>query len=167
MGEGPNLTPPTSCTLHSWLPIAFLPFCMAFYFKPFVNLGTVHFTSGGGGGGLLGFEGGGGHEKTYGLKGGHWKIPSNFAVTAFAITQTAFPNVKNQCSWHSESSDFPGEACPWTPYFIRQDKDKKISYKEGVGHHILHELPVKSHQPLPHSHKKWTVPYCKILSIAA
>ena len=69
MGEGPNLTPPTSCTLHSWLPIAFLPFYMAFYFKPFVNLGTVHFTSGGGG--LLGFEGGGGHEKTYGLKGGH------------------------------------------------------------------------------------------------
>ena len=60
MGEGPNLTPPTSCTLHSWLPIAFLPFYMAFYFKPFVNLGTVHFTSGGGGGGLLGFEGGGG-----------------------------------------------------------------------------------------------------------
>ena len=70
MGEGPNLTPPTSCTLHSWLPIAFLPFYMAFYFKPFVNLGTVHFTSGRGGG-LLGFEGGGGHEKTYGLKGGH------------------------------------------------------------------------------------------------
>ena len=62
MGEGPNLTPPTSCTLHSWLPIAFLPFYMAFYFKPFVNLGTVHFTSG---------RGGGGHEKTYGLKGGH------------------------------------------------------------------------------------------------
>ena len=54
MGEGPNLTPPTYCTLHSWLPIAFLPFYMAFYFKPFVNLGTVHFTSGRGGGGAPG-----------------------------------------------------------------------------------------------------------------
>ena len=63
MGEGPNLTPPTSCTLHSWLPIAFLPFYMAFYFKPFVNLGTVHFTSGRGGGGLRGFEGVGGMKK--------------------------------------------------------------------------------------------------------
>ena len=73
MGEGPNLKPPISCTLHSWLSMAFLPFYMAFYFKPFVNLGTVHFTSGGGGGGGggRGFGGGGGHEKTYGLKGGH------------------------------------------------------------------------------------------------
>lgn len=49
MGEGPNLKPPSSCTLHSWLPIAFLPLYMAFYFKPFVNLGTVHFISGRGG----------------------------------------------------------------------------------------------------------------------
>ena len=111
--------------------MAFLPFYMAFYFKPFVNLATVHFTSGREGGGLLGFEGGGGHEKTYGLKGGHWKISSNFAVTAFVITQTAFQNVKNQCSWHSESSDFPGEACPWTPYFIRQDKDD-INYLDLI-----------------------------------
>lgn len=138
MGEGPNLTPPTSCTLHSWLPIAFLPFYMAFYFKPFVNLGTVHFTSGGGGGGgLLGFEGGGGHEKTYGLKGGHWKIPSNFAVTAFVITQTAFQNVKNQCSWHSESSDFPGEACPWTPTLF--DKTRTILII-SILYHLVHQL---------------------------
>ena len=44
---------------------------MAFSLKPFVNLGTVHFLSGGGGGGsrLLGFDGGG-HEKNYGFKGG-------------------------------------------------------------------------------------------------
>ena len=65
MGEGPNLKPPASCTLHSWLSIAFLPFYMAFYFKPFVNLGTVHFTSGrgGGGGGAGVFRGVGGMKK--------------------------------------------------------------------------------------------------------
>ena len=72
MGEGPNLKPPAYCTLHSWLSMAFLPFYMAFYFKPFVNLATVHFTSGReGGGGSWDLRGGGGHEKTYGLKGGH------------------------------------------------------------------------------------------------
>ena len=71
MGEGPNLKPPASCTLHYWLPVAFQSFYMAFSLKPFVNLGTVHFLSGGGGGGsrLLGFDGGG-HEKNYGFKGG-------------------------------------------------------------------------------------------------
>ena len=70
MGEGPNFKPPASCTLHSWLPVAFLPLYMAFSLKPFVNLGTVHFLSGGGGGAGFWDLREGRHEKNYGFKGG-------------------------------------------------------------------------------------------------
>ena len=56
---------------------------------------------------LVGFDGGGGHEKNgfkggggskeniVGLKGAHQKIPSNFAVTAFVIMQKTYQNAKN------------------------------------------------------------------------
>ena len=36
--------------------------------------------------------------------------------------QTAYQNAKNQRFWHSESSNFPGEACPRIPHFIMHQK---------------------------------------------
>ena len=60
----------------------------------------------GGGWGLVGYEGGQGkkygfkggfkRKKILGLRWGHQKNPSNFAVTAFVIMQTAYQNAKNQ-----------------------------------------------------------------------
>ena len=36
--------------------------------------------------------------------------------------ETAYQNAKNQRFWHSESLNFHREACPWTPYFIMNQK---------------------------------------------
>ena len=75
-----------------------------------------------------------GHEKNYGFKGevkrkngglkrgSPPKKPSNFAVPAFVIMQTAYQNAKKQRFWHSESSNVPEEACPQTPYSIMPQK---------------------------------------------
>ena len=59
----------------------------------------------GGGGGWWDMRGGGG--KNLAFKGG--------VSDGFVKMQTAYQNAKNQRSWHSESSDFYGEACPQTP----------------------------------------------------
>ena len=87
---------------------------------------------GGGGGGLGGavknmaLKGKGGSEEKYWVKikggGGAPNNSSKFCSDSICnkifLLQTAYQNAKDQRFWHSDSSDFPGEACPWPRYFI-------------------------------------------------
>ena len=88
----------------------------------------------------MALKGKGGSEEKYWVKlkgGGSPNNSSKFCSESICnnifLLQTAYQNAKDQHFWHSESSDFPGEACPWPPLLYYTSKSNNIiltHYKE-------------------------------------